>query len=101
LLNDDSDIHFFFLLWHRLRALALRCAIANVMLVDRVVDEELEAFLSAAPMPCSFCIARMLRFGAKSVLAGCWPTRHSPLRNHSRSGAYGHGMQTRVGRDAG
>jgi colanic acid biosynthesis glycosyl transferase WcaI len=52
LLRDDPDIHFLLSGWgigfERLKQMQSEANLANVTLVDRVGDEELEAFLSAA-----------------------------------------------------
>jgi glycosyltransferase involved in cell wall biosynthesis len=52
LLRDDPDIHFLLSGWgigfERLREMQSEAGLANVSLVDRVPDENLEAFLSAA-----------------------------------------------------
>jgi colanic acid biosynthesis glycosyl transferase WcaI len=52
LLRDDPDIHFLLSGWgigfERLKAMQSEAALPNVSLIDRVPDEELEAFLSAA-----------------------------------------------------
>ena len=52
LLRDDPDIHFLLSGWgigfERLKQMQSEANLANVTLVDRVGDEELEAFLAAA-----------------------------------------------------
>jgi colanic acid biosynthesis glycosyl transferase WcaI len=52
LLRDDPDIHFLLSGWgigfERLKEMQSEAGLANVSLVDRVPDENLEAFLSAA-----------------------------------------------------
>ncbi|MGZ5873595.1 MAG: glycosyltransferase family 4 protein [Bradyrhizobium sp.] len=52
LLRDDPDIHFLLSGWgigfERLQAMQSEAGLTNVSLVDRVPDENLEAFLSAA-----------------------------------------------------
>ncbi|MCK1511939.1 glycosyltransferase family 4 protein [Bradyrhizobium sp. 190] len=52
LLRDDKDIHFLLSGWgvgfDQLKAMQAEAGLANVTLVDRVEDEQLEAFLSAA-----------------------------------------------------
>jgi colanic acid biosynthesis glycosyl transferase WcaI len=52
LLRDDPDIHFLLSGWgigfDRLKAMQSEAALPNVSLVDRLPDEDLEAFLSAA-----------------------------------------------------
>ncbi|WP_235976780.1 glycosyltransferase family 4 protein [Bradyrhizobium archetypum] len=52
LLRDNSDIHFLLSGWgvgfDQLKALQAKAKLPNVTLVDRVEDEQLEAFLSAA-----------------------------------------------------
>jgi glycosyltransferase involved in cell wall biosynthesis len=52
LLRDDRDIHFLLSGWgvgfDQLKALQAEAKLPNVTLVDRVEDEQLEAFLSAA-----------------------------------------------------
>jgi colanic acid biosynthesis glycosyl transferase WcaI len=52
LLRDDPDIHFLLSGWgigfERLKQMQSQAALPNVSLVDRVADENLEAFLSAA-----------------------------------------------------
>lgn len=52
LLRNDADIHFLLSGWgigfERLREMQSEAGLANVSLVDRVADENLEAFLSAA-----------------------------------------------------
>jgi glycosyltransferase involved in cell wall biosynthesis len=52
LLRDDPGIHFLLSGWgigfDRLKEMQSQAALPNVSLVDRVADEELEAFLSAA-----------------------------------------------------
>jgi colanic acid biosynthesis glycosyl transferase WcaI len=52
LLRDDPDIHFLLSGWgigfDRLKEMQSRAALPNVSLIDRVADEDLEAFLSAA-----------------------------------------------------
>jgi glycosyltransferase involved in cell wall biosynthesis len=52
LLLDDPDIHFLLSGWgigfERLKQMQSQAGLANVSLVDRVADESLEAFLSAA-----------------------------------------------------
>ena len=52
LLRDDPDIHFLLSGWgigfERLKQIQSEAALPNVSLVDRVPDENLEAFLSAA-----------------------------------------------------
>ncbi|MEH2536391.1 MULTISPECIES: glycosyltransferase family 4 protein [unclassified Bradyrhizobium] len=52
LLRDDKDIHFLLSGWgigfDQLKALQAEAKLSNVTLVDRVEDEQLEAFLSAA-----------------------------------------------------
>ncbi|MEH2502754.1 colanic acid biosynthesis glycosyl transferase WcaI [Bradyrhizobium sp. AZCC 1578] len=52
LLRDDKDIHFLLSGWgigfDQLKALQAEAKLPNVTLVDRVEDEQLEAFLSAA-----------------------------------------------------
>jgi colanic acid biosynthesis glycosyl transferase WcaI len=52
LLRNDADIHFLLSGWgigfERLKEMQSEAGLANVSLVDRVADENLEAFLSAA-----------------------------------------------------
>jgi colanic acid biosynthesis glycosyl transferase WcaI len=52
LLRDDPDVHFLLSGWgigfERLKAMQSEAALPNVSLIDRVPDEDLEAFLSAA-----------------------------------------------------
>ena len=52
LLRNDTDIHFLLSGWgvgfDQLKAMQAEARLANVTLVDRVEDEQLEAFLSAA-----------------------------------------------------
>jgi colanic acid biosynthesis glycosyl transferase WcaI len=52
LLRDEPDIHFLLSGWgigfERLKAMQAEAGLANVSLIDRVPDENLEAFLSAA-----------------------------------------------------
>ncbi|MCK1642833.1 glycosyltransferase family 4 protein [Bradyrhizobium sp. 157] len=52
LLRDDNDIHFLLSGWgigfDQLKAMQAEAKLPNVTLVDRVEDEQLEAFLSAA-----------------------------------------------------
>jgi colanic acid biosynthesis glycosyl transferase WcaI len=52
LLRDDRDIHFLLSGWgvgfDQLKAMQAEAGLANVTLVDRVEDNQLEAFLSAA-----------------------------------------------------
>ena len=52
LLRNDTDIHFLLSGWgvgfDQLKAMQAEAKLANVTLVDRVEDEQLEAFLSAA-----------------------------------------------------
>jgi colanic acid biosynthesis glycosyl transferase WcaI len=52
LLRDDKDIHFLLSGWgvgfDQLKTMQAEAKLANVTLVDRVEDEQLEAFLSAA-----------------------------------------------------
>jgi colanic acid biosynthesis glycosyl transferase WcaI len=54
LLRDDPDIHFLLSGWgigfERLREMQSEAGLANVSLVDRVPEENLEAFLSAADL---------------------------------------------------
>jgi colanic acid biosynthesis glycosyl transferase WcaI len=52
MLRDEGDIHFLLSGWgigfERLKAMQAEAGLANVSLIDRVPDENLEAFLSAA-----------------------------------------------------
>ena len=97
LLRDDPDIHFLLSGWgigfDRLKEMQSNAGLPNVTLVERVPEENLEAFLSAAE-----CLAHSLsqgfrrRVGAQPVLqsAGDRPASDSGFGGQCRGGADRH-----------